>query len=102
MAARLLELPLSFVPNAGQIAGDAQQQVHFFSAGRGYSLFLTSSQAVLTLRKSAGPGERNRVSGHAMAEGGPARPAVLRMKFEGANAQASVRGMDVLPGKANY
>ena len=104
VAARLLELPLSFVPNAGQIAGDAQQQVHFFSAGRGYSLFLTSSQAVLTLRKSAGPRAGDTVSGQAMAEGGtrPARPAVLRMKFEGANAQASVRGMDVLPGKANY
>jgi len=104
MAAHLLELPLSFVPNAGQIAGDSQHQVDFFSAGRGYSLFLASSQAVLTLRKDAGRGERNTVGRQPAAEGGTreARTAVLRMKFENANAQAGARGLDELPGKTNY
>ncbi|MEJ2009723.1 MAG: SBBP repeat-containing protein [Acidobacteriota bacterium] len=93
VAAHLLDLPLSFVPNVGQVAGDSQHQVDFVSAGRGYSLFLTSSQAVLALSKRAGQGE---------AKGPGVRSAVLRMKLEGANAEAAARGVDELPGKSNY
>jgi len=46
------KLPLSFEANQGQ----TDSQVKFLSQGRGYSLFLTSTEAVLSLRKpEAGP-----------------------------------------------
>src|ERR1039458_7828607 len=50
--ARIVEaygkLPLSFEANQGQ----ADAQVKFLSRGNGYSLFLTSNEAVLTLKPS--------------------------------------------------
>ncbi len=101
MAAHLLEFPLSFVPNVGQMAGDFGHQVDFFSAGRGYSLFLTSSQAVLAMRTDARRGERGRRPG-AKGTAPEVRTAVLRMKLENANPQAGASGMDELPGKSNY
>ena len=49
--ARMLEaygkLPLSFEINEGQ----TDSRVKFLSRGSGYSLFLTSNEAVLTLRQ---------------------------------------------------
>src|SRR5208282_3732838 len=44
------KLPLSFEPNRGQ----TDPQVKFFSRGRGYALFLTGNEAVLSLQKAAG------------------------------------------------
>ena len=41
------KLPLSFEANQGQ----TEAQVKFLSRGRGYTLFLTSNEAVLALRK---------------------------------------------------
>src|SRR5713226_7988792 len=46
------KLPLSFEANDGQ----ADPQVKFLSRGRGYTLFLTSTEAVMVLRE----GERAR------------------------------------------
>src|SRR5437867_7412812 len=46
-------LPLSFEANEGQ--NDAQ--VQFLAHGHGYSLFLTSTEAVLALRQPSGPAE---------------------------------------------
>lgn len=93
VAAHLLELPLSFVPNVGQVAGDPQHQVDFVSAGRGYSLFLTSSEAVLALRN-----DPRRRAGKSVAAG----TALLRMKLEDANTRVPARGVDELAGKSNY
>ena len=42
------KLPLSFEPNHGQ----TNNTVQFLSRGEGYTLFLTRSEAVLTLKKS--------------------------------------------------
>ena len=42
-------LPLSFEPNLGQSA----DQVKFLSRGKGYTLFLTPSEAVFSLRSSS-------------------------------------------------
>ena len=42
------QLPLHFEANQGQ----AQSQVQFLSRGKGYGLFLTATEAVLTLRAS--------------------------------------------------
>src|SRR5947199_3959991 len=47
------QLPLSFEANEGQ--NDAQ--VQFLARGHGYSLFLTSTEAVLALRQPSGPAE---------------------------------------------
>jgi hypothetical protein len=41
------KLPLHFEANQGQ----SDEQVHFLSRGNGYTLFLTSTEAVLALRK---------------------------------------------------
>ena len=69
------ELPLRFEANAGQRGGQAR----FLSRGRGYTLFLTSSEAVLTLNKTA-----------------------LHMHLLGANANAEATGVDKLAGTVNY
>ena len=42
-------LPLHFEPNQGQ----TDEQVNFLARGKGYALFLTSTEAVLALRKPA-------------------------------------------------
>ena len=48
-------LPLSFEANQGQ----SDAQVQFLAHGRGYSLFLTPSEAVLTLRQKPGARSQN-------------------------------------------
>ena len=77
------KLPLSFEANQGQ----TDPQVRFLARGLGYSLFLTSSEAVLSL---------------ARAQGSDGNAAVLRMKFIGANPRSEVRGLEALPAKSNY
>jgi hypothetical protein len=69
------KLPLRFEANAGQTGG----QVKFLSRGRGYTLFLTSSEAVLALNKSA-----------------------LHMRLLGANSNAQATGVEELSGTVNY
>ena len=69
------KLPLRFEANTGQTGG----QVKFLSRGRGYALFLTSSEALLALNKSA-----------------------LRMRFLGANSNAQATGVEELSGTVNY
>ena len=48
LVASYAKLPLSFEANHGQVRGP----VEFLSRGRGYTIFLTADEAVLTLRKS--------------------------------------------------
>ncbi len=76
VAAEYGKLPVHFEANAGQ----TDCQVRFLSRGAGYTLFLTSDEAVLALPKSA----------------------VLRMKFLGANREAKATGLEELPGVVNY
>lgn len=73
-------LPLSFEANQGQ----ADPEVKFLSRGKGYALFLTSTEAVLVLRRSARAG------------------AVLRIELVGANRRPRVRGLQELPGRSHY
>lgn len=47
------KLPLSFEANQGQ----SDEQVKFLSRGKGYTLFLTPTEAVLSLRKTVKKGE---------------------------------------------
>ena len=91
-------LPLSFEPNEGQ----TNSQVEFLSRGRGYTLFLTATEAVLSLRKHAAP----KTSVAPKANRGEASEdtsgAVLRMKLVGANPSPLVTGLEELPGKSHY
>ena len=74
------KLPLSFEANQGQ----TDSQVKFVSRGTGYSLFLTSTEAVLSLKAPS------------------SSAVVLKMKLVGANPSPQLTGRDELPGKSNY
>src|SRR5439155_18358196 len=50
-SAQFFNLPMQFEPNAGQ----TDSRVEFVSRGPGYTLFLTSTQAVLSLRSVKNP-----------------------------------------------
>ena len=73
------QLPLSFEANQGQTDG----QVNFLSHGRGYSLYLTASQAVLDLNQGSSDN-------------------LLTMQLLGSNPAAQAFGLDRLPGVSNY
>ncbi len=76
---------MQFEANAGQTA----DQVKFLSRGPGYTLFLTPTQAILSLR-----------SGGKEVRG--ASVAALRMSLVDANPQPQGEGLDELPGTVNY
>jgi hypothetical protein len=76
------KLPLSFEANVGQSA----KPVKFLSRGNGYTVFLTSSEAVFSLRSQKKKTSRS----------------ALRMKMIGANPDAEVEGHQPLQGKVNY
>jgi Beta-propeller repeat len=78
-------LPIRFEANEGQ----TDAKVKFLSRGAGYGLFLTQSEAVLTLRR-----ERSR--------GGPEAQSTVRMKLIGADPAPLMEGLDRLPGRSNY
>ena len=77
-AERFGKLPLSFELNTGQ----TNPSVKFLARGPGYDLFLTATDAVMTLRKLSDPDANGRES------------SVLRLKLIGANSTARVEGQD--------
>ena len=83
------ELPLSFEANHGQI--DAE--VKFLSRGRGYTLFLTPTETVLSLQRLDAVSDLDdanaEVAGH----------AVVRLQLIGANPDPEMIGQDEQPGK---
>ena len=81
-------LPLSFEANQGQ----TDSRVKFVARGRGYTLFLTSGEAVLALNTAQRSNQKN-----------PApHGAVVQMKLLGANPTPVVSGIEQLPGRSNY
>ena len=85
----LAGLPLIFEPNQGQGNLDpADSRARFVAHGAGYSLFLGSHGATLSL-----------VAGHTQNQ---TRINSLEMKLAGANPQAAITGSEPLPGKSNY
>lgn len=100
-------LPLSFEANQGQ----SDEQVKFLSRGNGYSLFLTSTEAVLALQPPSGNGkpEARGIGERGRAEKGNPQSAlrtpqltVVRLQLVGANPHAAVSGVGELPGRVNY
>jgi len=100
-------LPVAFEVNQGQ----ADKQVKYLTRTHGYTLFLTSSEAIFSvpsgppasplfsLRRDAGSSEvRNELRPKAKSSS----PAVLRMRMLGANAAAPIDAEDEQPGRINY
>src|SRR5215204_3221061 len=88
-AAKILATPMHFEINAGQTA----ESVNFVSRGPGYTLFLTPNEAVLTLRQIRNKDQSRREQ---------AKESQIRMKLLRANPQPQPKGLDPLPGTANY
>jgi hypothetical protein len=87
-------LPIRFEENRGQ----TDSRVQFLARGAGYSLFLTSTEAVLKLRDDS-----TKLSVGFPAVAFPARKySIVRMRLLGANPSAHAIGVDELPGKSNY
>ena len=91
------KLPLHFEANRGQ----THQDVRFLARGSGYSLFLTPTEAVLTLIKPESLARKRAARGSSKPRV-PVTGTVLRMTFAGANPDPRVTGLEELPGKANY
>ena len=73
-------LPLVFEPNFGQVDG----QVRFLTRSEGMTVFFTSDEAVMVLRRST------------------EEAAVVRMKLAGGRRSGEAVGLDKLPGISNY
>lgn len=88
---KLSGLPLSFTPNAGQMDASVKYQMR----ASGGTVFFKESEVVYALPAPRGVVRR---------KGDP--PTLdsidLRVRFEGANAGASIEGRNALPGKASY
>ena len=85
------QLPVAFEANRGQ----TDPAVRFLARGRGQTLFLTPTEAVLVLATPArGRGDT--------APPAPARGAVVRMAAVGASPAPTIVGEEALPGTANY
>lgn len=99
-------VPMSFEVNEGQ----TDKRVKFLARGTGYSLFLTSTEAVLALnRKAKSAANQSKVEQLTEPRGTEhihneksSRGDVLRMSFAGANRSPKISGLDELPGKSNY
>lgn len=96
------ELPLSFETNQGQL----DSQVRFLSRGDGYSLFLTSTEAVFSLLRKTCSEPRPRFATLPKPKSLPCKTAsassVLRMKLIGSNRNSQIDGEEELPGKSSY
>jgi ELWxxDGT repeat protein len=97
------KLPLRFEANQGR----TNAQVKFLARGGGYTLFLTSTEAVFALRQPQEGRDAEAMKYRDRKRHKPKhetqKPAtVLRMKLVGANPQPLVSGLEKLAGKSNY
>lgn len=89
------KLPLSFEANQGQ----TNKQVKFLTRGNGYSVFLTPTEAVLSLRQTQ---KSSTATQPAVKLTGKTQTSVIRLQLVGSNPTAQVKGLKQLPGKSNY
>src|SRR5207247_403770 len=78
-------------------AGQTDNRVKFLSHGSGYNLFLTPTEAVMSLRKPDSAKTSNPKSAIRKPQS-----AVVRMRLVGANPAPQIEGRDELSGKTNY
>jgi uncharacterized repeat protein (TIGR01451 family) len=100
LAERYGKLPLTFEANRGQ----TDRRVQFLARGDGYALFLTPTEAVMSLH---GPGDPHRFNPQSSGLDKPMSltsksAAVLRMTLVGSNPKASTMGLEELSGRSNY
>src|SRR4051812_36781698 len=96
------QLPLRFELNRGQ----TDDRVNFVARGKGYTLFLTPEEAVLSMHGILP--QRSRPS--VQAPGASQEPAAalspayspIRLQLIRSNTKAEAVGEDPLPGKSNY
>ncbi|HAZ49458.1 MAG TPA: hypothetical protein DDW76_25145 [Cyanobacteria bacterium UBA11369] len=88
------KIPLSFEMNQGQ----TDAQVNYLSRGNGYAVFLTPTEAVLSLQKPTAKSSTTESSGDNQTATG----SILRMQLVGANAASQATGIDELSTKSNY
>jgi hypothetical protein len=95
-AIRVARRPLEFEPNVGQF----RTGLRFVARAAGYGLAVQRGGMLLELpgRRGAKKGKESEAGG-AVKEAGPAR---VRIRLMGANRHAWARGIEKLPGKANY
>jgi hypothetical protein len=94
VAAAYGQIPLSFEANQGQ----ADPAVQFLSRGSGYALFLTSHEAVISLRR---PITTAPAASSAATQAAPIED-VLQLQLVGANPAPHAAGLDQLTGTSNY
>lgn len=94
------KMPLRFEANRGQ----TDPRVQFVSHGEGYTLLLTSNEAVLTLGASAAKQALSNSPLNAISAGSQPNQntAVVRLQLLGANRAPEVIRDDELPTKSNY
>lgn len=80
-------LPLSFEPNVGQTG----EPVRFFARGPGFALFLTPTEAVLSLPAGSGRAAKT-----------PSPERIVRMRFVGSRPDALLVGEYPGPGRSHY
>ncbi|MGJ0490753.1 SBBP repeat-containing protein [Methylobacter sp.] len=97
MQANYGKLPLSFEANQGQ----TDAQVKFLARGQGYTLFLTPTETVLSLKKPQAKAKISQSSAKS-SSASEAIGTVLRMQLAGANSAPKVVGREPLPGHVNY
>jgi PKD repeat protein len=95
--------PLRFEANLGQ----TDAEVKFLARGLGYSLFLTSNEAVFSFRKddsekSETPFRLPPSPARLQPPSSRASQTTLRMRLVGANRTARVSGQDQVAAKTNY
>lgn len=87
------QFPLAFESNVGQ----TDTRVHYLARGGGYTVFLTSDEAVLRLSDPEPGGRSARAkSKHSSVSN------VIAFRFEGGNVSPRISAQDELPGKSNY
>ena len=96
------KLPLRFEKNQGQ----SDPQVQYIAKGAGYTLFLTSTEAVFRLNPPRSNPLKARQVGRNRSRKigvGQVKPAPLvRMRLSGANSSPNIEAANMLPGTVNY
>ena len=90
-------LPVAFEPNLGQ----TDSQVKYLARGNGYTLFLTSSEAVLSLAGGSESGQGQLQASRASGQLPPAA-STLRMRVGDTGAEWHLSSSGILPGVTNY
>ncbi len=85
------KLPMQFEMNQGQVAAE----VKYISRGAGYTLFLKSAEALLSLKK---PQARETEANSDQVK----NSEVVQMRLVNSNKNSQARGLEELSGKVNY